>query len=91
LIIPIKKNVSRILNLKNEYGSAAIITAIQIAITYNAFGANYIENIVYQKMTPRKKHPPVKLKKNDLNRITLNKPSLAEYDAHVMKRRKKDD
>jgi len=89
--IPIKKNVSRILNLKNEYGSAAIITAIQIAITYNAFGANYIENIVYQKMTPRKKHPPVKLKKNDLNRITLNKPSLAEYDAHVMKRRKKDD
>jgi len=89
--IPIKKNVSRILNLKNEYGSAAIITAIQIAMTYNAFGADYIENIVYQKMTPRKKHPPVKLKKNDLNHITLNEPSLAEYDAHVIKRRKKDD
>jgi len=89
--VAIKKNVSRILDLKIEYGSAAIITAIQIAMTYNAFGADYIKNIVYQKMTPRKKHPPVKLKKDDLNRITLNEPSLAEYDAHVMKRRKKDD
>ena len=89
--VAIKKNVSRILNLKNEYGSVAVITAIQIAMTYNAFGADYIENIVYQKMTPRKKHLPVKLKKEDLNRITLNEPSLAEYDAHVIKRRKKDD
>jgi len=87
--MPLKKNVSRVLNLKNEYGSAAIVTAIQIAMTYNAFGADYIENIVYQKMTPRKKHPPVKLKKDDLNRITLNEPSLAEYDAHVIKKEKK--
>jgi len=89
--VAIKKNVSKILNLKNEYGSVAVITAIQIAMPYNAFGADYIENIVYQKMTPRKKHLPVKLKKGDLNRITLNEPSLAEYDAHVIKRRKKDD
>jgi hypothetical protein len=89
--VPLKKNVSRILDLKNAYGSLAIVTAIQIAMTYNAFGADYIENIVYQKMTPPKKHPPVKLKKDDLNRITLNEPSLAEYDAHVLKRRRKDD
>ena len=89
--VPLKKNVSRVLNLKNEYGSAAIVTAIQIAMTYNAFGADYIENIVYQKMTPKKYHAPVKLKKNDLNRITLTEPSLEEYDAHVLKRRNKDD
>jgi len=89
--VPLKKNVSRVLNLKNEYGSVAIVTAIQIAMTYNAFGADYIENIVYQKMTPKKHHAPVKLKKDDLNRITLTEPSLEEYDAHVLKRRKKDD
>jgi hypothetical protein len=89
--VPIRKNVSRVLSLKDEFGSAAIIKAIQIAMAYNAFGAEYIENIVYQKMKPQKKHPPVKLKKDDLNPINLNEPSLAEYDAHVIKRRKKDD
>jgi transposase len=89
--VPIKKSVSRILDLKNEYGAAAVITAIQTALRYNAFGADYIENIVHQKITPQKKHPPVRLKSEDLNRITLNEPSLAEYDAHVIKRRKRDD
>jgi transposase len=89
--VAIKKNVSRILNLKNEYGSAAVIDAIQIAMNYSAFGADYIENIIYQKGTPPKKHPPVKLKNDDLNRITLNEPSLAEYDAYIIKRRKNDD
>jgi hypothetical protein len=42
-------------------------------------------------MTPKKHHAPVKLKKDDLNRITLTEPSLEDYDAHVLKRRKKDD
>ena len=87
--IAIKKNVLKILDLKNEYGAGAVLTALQIAMTYNAFGADYIENILYQKMTPRKKHPPVRLKNDDLNRITLNEPSLAEYDTHVLKKEKK--
>ena len=89
--IPIKKNISKILDLKDEYGSAAIISAIQKTLTYNAYGADYIENILYQQMTPKKHHAPVKLKKDDLNRITLTEPSLEDYDAHVLKRRKKDD
>jgi hypothetical protein len=89
--IPIKKNISKILHLKDEYGAAAIISAIQKTMIYNAYGADYIENILYQEMTPKKNHPPVKLKKDDLNRITLTQPSLQDYDAHVVKRRKKDD
>jgi hypothetical protein len=89
--VPIKKNIAKILTLKNEYGSAAIIAAIQKALRFNAYGADYIENILYQEMTPQKRHPPVKLKKNDLNRIVLTEPCLADYDAHVLKRRKKDD
>ena len=89
--IPIKKNISKILDLKDAYGAAAIVTAIQKTLTYNAYGADYIENILYQEMTPKKYHAPVKLKKNDLNHITLTEPSLEEYDAHVLKRRKSDD
>jgi len=37
-------------------------------------------------MTPKKHHPPVRLKKEALNHIRLPEPSLVEYDAHVTKR-----
>jgi hypothetical protein len=40
-------------------------------------------------MTPKTEHPPVRLKDEKLNRICLERPALAEYDAWVVKRRKK--
>jgi len=86
---PIKKNVSRLLSLKDDYGTTSIIYALKRALVHNAIGADYIENILYQEMTPKKQHPPVRLKKEALNNIRLLEPSLAEYDAHVIKRSKK--
>lgn len=87
--LPIKKNVSKLLSLKDEYGAASVVYVIKKALVHNAIGADYIENILYQEMTPRKNHPPVRLKNEALNKIRLPEPSLAEYDAHVLKRRKK--
>ncbi len=86
---PIKKNVSKLLRLKDEYGVASVIYAIGKALVHKAIGADYIENILYQEMTPKKYHPPVRLKKEALNHIRLPEPSLVEYDAHVIKRSKK--
>jgi len=83
---PIKKNVSRLLYLKDEYGDRSLLYAIRKALNLKAYGADYIENILYQEMTPVRVHPPVKLKNNDLNRIRLAMPSLAEYDAIAIKR-----
>ena len=51
-----------------------------------AFGAHYIENILYQEMTPQRQHPPVRLKQAHLNQIRLEEPALADYDACVIKR-----
>jgi transposase len=87
----IKKNVKKLLALKDEYGSYALIEAIKRASSHNAYGADYIENILYQKMRPKREHPPVKLKKKQLNHIRLQEPSLAEYDALIIKRRKNHD
>ena len=87
--LPIKKNVSKLLSLKDEYGAASVVYAIKKALVHNAIGADYIENILYQEMTPRKNHPPVRLKNEALNKIRLSEPSLVEYDAHVLKKRKK--
>lgn len=85
---PLKKNVKKLLALKNEYGSLSLIEAVKRAISHRAYGADYIENILFQEMTPKNQHPPVKLKQEELNRIQLEEPQLAEYDALVIKRRK---
>lgn len=86
--LPLKKNVQTLLALKDEYGSTSLIEAIRQATAYNAYGADYIQNILYQEMTPLKTHLPVKLSQEELNRIRLDEPSLAEYDAFAVKRRK---
>jgi transposase len=88
---PIKKNVLRLLALKDDYGSPALIYAIEKALSHRAYGADYIENILYQEMTPQRSHPPVKLKDDSLNQIRLNEPCLADYDSLILKRRKDDD
>jgi transposase len=87
---PVKKNVAKLLCLKDEYGAPSLILAIQKALNYHAAGADYIENILYQEMTPQHSHPPVRLKDQDLNRIRLSEPLLTEYDAYI-KRRKNND
>jgi transposase len=83
---PIKKNISRLLELRDEYGVESLLYAIRKALHFKAYGADYIENILYQEMTPRRVHPPVKLGNEELNRIRLSMPSLAEYDAYAVKR-----
>lgn len=88
---PIRKSVSKLLALKDEYGTTPVLHAVQKAAAFQAFGTDYVENILYQEMTPRKTHPPVRLKKEKLNRIRLTEPSLSEYDAHVVKRRNHED
>jgi hypothetical protein len=57
--LPIKKNLKRLLHLKDKYGHSSLLTAIKRANNHNAYGADYIENILYQDMTPRRNHPPV--------------------------------
>jgi len=73
------------LTLKDEYGEAALICAIRKAIAHKAYGAEYIRNILHQESTPKKQHPPVRLKNEELNHIRLAEPLLAEYDAYILK------
>ncbi|MFZ3116222.1 MAG: IS21 family transposase [Syntrophales bacterium] len=86
----IKKNVLKLLQLKDQYGAGSLLCAIRKAVLHKAYGADYIENILRQEKTPPKQHPPVKLKNEDLNNIRLPEPSLADYDAYILKRRKEE-
>ena len=83
---PLKKQVKKLLALKDDYGAQALLDAMQRATLHQAFGAHYIENILYQEMTPQRQHPPVRLKQSHLNDIRLEEPTLADYDAFVLKR-----
>lgn len=85
---PLKKNVQKLLALKDDYGSSALLDAMRRALKHRAYGADYIENILYQDMTPKRVHPPVRIQHREaLNRIRLQEPKLADYDATVLKRR----
>jgi transposase len=84
---PLKTGVKKLLSLKDAYGTHALIEAMQRAIQHQAYGAHYIENILYQEMTPKRLHAPVKLKQAHLNQIRLEEPCLADYDAFVLKRK----
>lgn len=85
---PLKKQVKKLLALKDDYGAQALLDAMQRATLHQAFGAHYIENILYQEMTPQRQHSPVRLKHPHLNHIRLETPSLEDYDAFVIKRNK---
>ena len=85
---PLQKRVQKLLTLKADYGTDALLAALQRASQHRAYGAHYIENILYQEMTPQRQHPPVRLKQQHLNQIRLDEPSLAEFDTFIVKRRK---
>ena len=86
--LSLKKQVSNLLDLKDQYGVKSLSWAILKALRFKAFGADYIENILNQEMIPTSNHPPVKLKNEALNRIRLSEPTLTDYDAIALKRRK---
>jgi hypothetical protein len=84
---PLKKNIAKILLLQDEYGASKIVYALDKALGLKLYGADYIQNILYQDKAPKINHPPVRLKENNLNDIRLCSPNLAEYDALILKRR----
>lgn len=83
---PLQKSVKKLLDLKDDYGTQALLEALERASHHQAYGAHYIENILYQEMTPQRQHPPVRLKQDHLNQIRLDEPSLAEFDTFILKR-----
>jgi Mu transposase-like protein len=70
---PLQKQVKRLLALKDEYGAQAPLDAMQRATLHQAYGAHYIENILYQEMTPQRQHPPVRLKQPHLTTRSASK------------------
>jgi transposase len=87
---PIKKTVSKLLKLKDVYGETIVLEAVMKATNRKLYGAEYVENIIYQEIAPKKHHDPVRLKNPDLNQIRLESPCLEDYDVIAIKARRKN-
>jgi transposase len=88
---PIKKTVTKLLSLNDDFGTSSMICALRKALDHKLYGAEYIQNILQQEMAPSTEHPPVTLKNKELNEIRLTRPNLAEYDAIALQRRKTNE
>ena len=84
----LNKTIEKLLKIKDDYGEKSLLYAMDKAMGQNLYGADYIENILYQEMTPKVDHPPVTLEKNELNYIRLKSTSLKEYDSLALKRKR---
>jgi len=88
--LPLRKSISQLLKLLDEYGIDSLISAIQKAIHYKVYGVDYIKNILYQEKRPISLQPPVVLQNDEFNQIRLQPPSLAEYDAISIKKNREE-
>jgi transposase len=80
----------RLLDLREQYGTEALLVAVEAAIKYRAFGVDYVENILYQTTRPRSHYPKVVLRDASLNQLQLQEPDLLIYDAITLKKRKEN-
>ncbi|MCF6247384.1 MAG: hypothetical protein L3J69_08485 [Desulfobacula sp.] len=88
---PLKKTVDRLLVLNDNYGTSSIIYALRKALKHKLYGFSYVQNIVYQEMTPITQNQPVALKNDELNKIRLPSPTLLNMMPLPYKGEKMDD
>jgi transposase len=79
------RQIRELLELVRDYGPERVAAALQRAYAAQAFGADYIANILRQQQQgPRDLQPPLRLKQSILNELATDPLSLAEYDALLL-------
>ena len=79
-------HIAKLLGLVAEYGATPVLGAIQHAIHFKAFGADVVQNILYQRLgqgaSPARPNPLDLTTRPDLAAPTIDPPNLAKY-AHL--------
>jgi hypothetical protein len=82
------RQVRELVDLIRDYGPEAVASALSKAHAAGAFGADYIANILRQQQTRREVQPPLRFQQSELNELTTDPVSLADYDAFILCSRK---
>ena len=80
--------IQRLLELRQSYGTEALVRALELASNYQAYDVSYVEHILYQKSRPLTPYAPVRLAAPGLNELQLPEPDLLLYDAIALKQRR---
>jgi transposase len=80
----LSRQIKELLILVRQYGPEAVNAAIIKAQNLNAFGADYIANILMQDQSARDIQPPLLLKDSRLNELATDPVSLLDYDALIL-------
>ena len=78
------RQVRELLELVREYGPDSVAAALDKAHAAQAFGADYIANILRQQQLRRDIQPPLRLKHPELNTLVTDPLSLADYDTFIL-------
>lgn len=80
----VSEHVKRILKLRHRYGKAEVLGAIEKAMKYSAYGADYIENIIItRRIENGEEIGGMRLvfpKKPELEEICIGEVDLSKYD-----------
>src|SRR3990172_7959122 len=79
----LEKQVAQLLELIRCYEADSVRLALEKALAANAWGAEYITNILHQQANPRTDQPPVPLKNPELAQLAPDPISLLEYDTFI--------
>ena len=78
------RQIRELLELVRDYGPQSVAAALEKAHAAQAFGADYIANLLRQQQDRRDIQPPLRLKHSELNELATDPLSLAEYDAFLL-------
>lgn len=76
-------HIQKLLELMADYGQTAVLGALEHALRYRAFGADYVKNILLQKLGPDRapqRPRPLDLSRHpELARHSVEEPDLSDY------------
>jgi len=81
--LSVERHLQRILDLAATYGHTEVMGAIIRALSYRAFGSDYVENIILVERRRRREgqKTPLRIARKDLAAIDLPPQQLDHYDA----------
>ena len=77
------RHLQQILNLVSAYGKEAVVSAMEHAMTCNAYGASYVQNILLQRRAAQglPEVAPLDIpQRPDWNELVTEEPDLSVYD-----------
>jgi transposase len=88
--LPMKRTLQHLVDLKDRFGSQALLRAMRLSLERRVLGADYVEQILLQLSHPATDIPRLELKERpELSQLCLSEVDLAAYDNVLIRKGQK--